>query len=605
MVDELEIPPPGNMTPAEMTFWQFKKQYKFKTLSLRSPEAQEAREQFLSDLGLEGDFFDHWKELGEKVRERMKHLKKQMESVGSDEPDVFLNEINELIAESLPKPHLTGNVPRKPEPKLEHELLLEIKASIEGEKAAATFACGGAIDGHSVAVAFRDSTDAATMHALKFPPENMESSIALLAQACDPASFGFKGEAVLDKSYRSALKLDNDKFVTGFHPYDHGIVNAIQQMLLPSVYTHSTGQKPYIVTELYKLNIYAGPSDMFKAHVDTPRSQNQFGSLVICFPCSHEGGELVVRHNGRSVEFNWGGENPSAIQWAAFYSDCEHEVRQVTAGYRCTITYNLYFDADRLLDTIPRTPLFTVESLPLFSQVRDLFLSSSFMPQGGVLGMCCDHRYAHHDKEGHKHLPAALKGVDAAVYSALSNLSIPVSVRPLYDALWRDGWEKKEMERCIKSFRERDTDKLKLTYYENDGRVEHEEELESFEKRFEALKRRRTVIGWEVELEEVWPNFDPHNCRESTREMGLGRRFTELSHEGYLTEEEYLQTIIRSGAAGSLIDYTAICWLNSPKNKEAAFMNIGYGNEPSIDMSYSWAVILAIIPPYSETRGRS
>jgi hypothetical protein len=95
-------------------------------------------------------------------------------------------------------------------------------------------------------------------------------------------------------------------------------------------------------------------------------------------------------------------------------------------------TYNLYFDADRLLDTIPRTPLFTAESLLLFSQVRDLFSSPSFMPQGGVLGMCCDHHYAHHDKEGHKHLPAALEGVDAAVYSAKSKLSISVSVRPLY-----------------------------------------------------------------------------------------------------------------------------------------------------------------------------
>jgi hypothetical protein len=43
------------------------------------------------------------------------------------------------------------------------------------------------------------------------------------------------------------------------------------------------------------------------------------------------------------------------------------------------------------------------------------------------------------------------------------------------------------MELHIKSFQERETDKLELTYYENDGRVEHEE-LESFEKRFEALK---------------------------------------------------------------------------------------------------------------------
>jgi hypothetical protein len=115
-----------------------------------------------------------------------------------------------------------------------------------------------------------------------------------------------------------------------------------------------------MLTRVSPQQIYAGPSDMFKAYVDTPRSQSQFENLVICFPYSHKSryignslsysnktlqpltmsvrGELVVRHNGQSVEFNWGGENPTAIKWAAFYSDCEHEVRQVTAGYRCTIT---------------------------------------------------------------------------------------------------------------------------------------------------------------------------------------------------------------------------------------------------------------------------
>ena len=30
------------------------------------------------------------------------------------------------------------------------------------------------------------------------------------------------------------------------------------------------------------------------------------------------------------------------IQWAAFFSDCEHEVLEVTAGERVTLTYNLY-----------------------------------------------------------------------------------------------------------------------------------------------------------------------------------------------------------------------------------------------------------------------
>lgn len=133
----------------------------------------------------------------------------------------------------------------------------------------------------------------------------------------------------------------------------------------------------------------------------------------------------------------------------------------------------------------------------------------------------------------------ALKGIDAAVYSALSHLSIPVSVRPLYNATWNDSSrDTGAMYRNLKSFRQKKTDQLKLIYRENDGRVEHEEELESFEKRFEALKCRRTVIGWEVK---------PEQAASSGRELGLGRGFTELAHRGDFNEDsESLQVRTRT-----------------------------------------------------------
>ena len=41
--------------------------------------------------------------------------------------------------------------------------------------------------------------------------------------------------------------------------------------------------------ELYKLNIYSAPSGKFKAHVDTPRSKSQVGSLVVALPVEHKG----------------------------------------------------------------------------------------------------------------------------------------------------------------------------------------------------------------------------------------------------------------------------------------------------------------------------
>lgn len=82
---------------------------------------------------------------------------------------------------------------------------------------------------------------------------------------------------------------------------------------------------------------------MFKAHIDTPRSEHQIGSLFVCLSHVHEGGQLVLQHRGREIVFDWSGEKGRhAIQWAAFYSDCEHEVLEVTSGERITLTYNLY-----------------------------------------------------------------------------------------------------------------------------------------------------------------------------------------------------------------------------------------------------------------------
>ncbi|KAK6858062.1 hypothetical protein PG995_005761 [Apiospora arundinis] len=182
-----------------------------------------------------------------------------------------------------------------------------------------------------------------------------ETSLKRLVQHCQPATFGRGGKDVYDESYRRAGKMDPTAFCTTFDPYTAGIIDTVAQVLLPSVYDSVTHRG--VRAELYKLNIYSAPSGKFKPHVDTPRSREQFGSLVVCLPVDHEGGQLKVRHKGEEMTFDWS-TNPTsqpnqnkknkskpdsqAIHWAAFYSDCEHEVLEVTSGHRITLTYNLY-----------------------------------------------------------------------------------------------------------------------------------------------------------------------------------------------------------------------------------------------------------------------
>jgi hypothetical protein len=96
-----------------------------------------------------------------------------------------------------------------------------------------------------------------------------------------------------------------------------------------------------ISAELDKLNVYRA-GDFFKRHVDTPSSSSLLGTLVVCLPVPHAGGGLAVSHDGRRAVFDWGpGAARGEVQWAAFFSNCHHEVLPVTEGARLTVTYNL------------------------------------------------------------------------------------------------------------------------------------------------------------------------------------------------------------------------------------------------------------------------
>ena len=68
------------------------------------------------------------------------------------------------------------------------------------------------------------------------------------------------------------------------------------------------------------------------------------GTLVIALPSVHEGGELIVRHRTREQVFDWSLTalpHEPRVQWAAFYSDCEHEVLKVESGVCITVVYDL------------------------------------------------------------------------------------------------------------------------------------------------------------------------------------------------------------------------------------------------------------------------
>ncbi len=91
---------------------------------------------------------------------------------------------------------------------------------------------------------------------------------------------------------------------------------------------------------LYKLLIYE-PGGFFVSHRDTEKADGMIATLSISLPVAGAGGEIVVRHRERERTIDMTAAEPSELAFAAFYADCEHEVRPVTEGHRLSLVFNL------------------------------------------------------------------------------------------------------------------------------------------------------------------------------------------------------------------------------------------------------------------------
>ena len=142
-------------------------------------------------------------------------------------------------------------------------LLSRLAKTLDGEKASATFACGGTCSHRLLDKDYQDIIAPTTpilfyedkkgeCHKVSFPASADE--METLASHCDLATFGVGNEERLDTEYRSAWKLDNTKFATSFHPFDSDITEVIRHLLFPGA-VNAYIAEPIIVAELYKLNV--------------------------------------------------------------------------------------------------------------------------------------------------------------------------------------------------------------------------------------------------------------------------------------------------------------------------------------------------------------
>ncbi|KAI0655697.1 hypothetical protein C8Q70DRAFT_1017236 [Cubamyces menziesii] len=303
-----------------------------------------------------------------------------------------------------------------------------------------------------------------------------------LAETCDPATFGVKQQDVYDETYRRAGKLDKRDFAINLSLDALGILDTIRTELLIE-----GGSGPKLMrAELYKLNVY-GTQSFFKAHVDTPRSEQMFGSLVIVLPTPHEGGAFVLRDNGGTTDSGqlsghtdprreWmfdsatllaQNEGPS-VAYVAFFSDVEHEVMPVLSGYRVTITYNLFYVRDPSPATGPTRlvaaeeersergdssvvvpPVLSASEQILRSTLQSLLDDPTFLPEGGNLLFGLHYRYplpTYRERillkttrqQQLQDVALRLKAGDAMLLRTVHSFELDAKIRMIFQGKWND-----------------------------------------------------------------------------------------------------------------------------------------------------------------------
>ncbi|KAH9909353.1 hypothetical protein F4778DRAFT_776504 [Xylariomycetidae sp. FL2044] len=124
--------------------------------------------------------------------------------------------------------------------------------------------------------------------------------------------------------------------------------------ILPRI-ADDLGIKVPISAELGKMLLHEEGA-MFKAHTETEESPGMFGTLVIALPSFHKGGDVIVKHHGRTKKLRTSGRSRAGwLSWLYWYSDVSHEALPVQSGYRWVLTYNLIADCTQALPSANQT----------------------------------------------------------------------------------------------------------------------------------------------------------------------------------------------------------------------------------------------------------
>lgn len=231
-----------------------------------------------------------------------------------------------------------------------------------------------------------------------------QAQIAALIAAAERAPYGRGDQTVVDTSVRRVWQIDAAQVRISGKSWAQS-----QGRILAETGRGLGCEGQAIRAELYKLLVY-DPGGFFLAHRDSEKAPGMFGTLLLQLPSPHSGGELRIRHGSREARIDLSAADCSEFGFAAFYADCEHEVRPVESGHRVCLVFNLLRGAAS--DTPPASaPSHDAEVAQAARLIGEAFAAEDAPRK---LAWLLAHQYSEAELGF-----AALKGVDAAVAGVL------------------------------------------------------------------------------------------------------------------------------------------------------------------------------------------
>lgn len=147
------------------------------------------------------------------------------------------------------------------------------------------------------------------------------------------APFGKGDQTLVDTSVRNTWELDHSMFKTVNPKWELGFARIVRRA------ADGLGLLD-MMARPHKMLLYEEGS-FFTRHKDSEKEPGMVGTLVICLPTPHEGGEVHLSFRSEKRTFATSPTSAWDMTALAWFSDVTHEIAKVTKGYRLVLTYNL------------------------------------------------------------------------------------------------------------------------------------------------------------------------------------------------------------------------------------------------------------------------